>query len=192
MSADTPWLVLIDLQVVFADPDSPWATPGFDDILPAVHRMVEAAGERTTYTRFIAPEVVDGAWRAYYEEWPFALQPPSSPTYQLIDQLSPGDRPVVSLPTFGKWGQELDQAVAGSRDIVLAGVSTDCCVISTTLSAADAGVHVRVVGDACRGLSDQDHRRALDVMRLYAPLVEVIDTETAVRLLAEGPPGTAR
>lgn len=184
MGADTPWLVLVDLQVVFADPDSPWGTPGFHEILPAVHRLVDAAGERTAYTRFIAPEVADGAWRAYYEQWPFALQPPSSPTYQLVDDLSPGDQPVVSLPTFGKWGDELDRAVEGSREVVLAGVSTDCCVLSTVLSAVDAGVHVRVVADACRGLSDEDHRRALDVMRLYAPLVEVTDTDRAAGFLA--------
>lgn len=184
MTADTRWLVLVDLQVVFADPDSPWATPGFDEILPAVQRLVAAAGERTAYTRFVAPEVVDGAWRAYYEQWPFALQPPSSRAYQLVDGLAPGDQPVVSLPTFGKWGDELDRAVQGSRDIVLAGVSTDCCVLSTALAAADAGVRVRVAEDGCRGVTYGDHERALDALRLYAPLVEITDIATAVDLLA--------
>lgn len=186
MPTEDPWLVVVDMQVVFADPDSPWGTPGFDEILPAVHRLVEAAGERTAYTRFIAPETVAGAWGAYYEQWPFALQPASAPLYQLVDALEPADRPVVSLPTFGKWGGELDRAVGGSREIVLAGVSTDCCVLSTALAAADAGVRVLVAGDACRGVSDEDHARALDVLRLYAPLVEVTDTPTAVGVLATG------
>ncbi len=90
----------------------------------------------------------------------------------------------ASLPTFGKWGDELDRAVQGSRDIVLAGVSTDCCVLSTALVAADAGVRVRVAQDACRGLTAEDHERALDALRLYAPLVEITDTATAVDLLA--------
>ena len=57
--------------------------------------------------------------------------------------------------------------------MVLTGVSTDCCVISTALAAADAGVHVRVVADACAGLSADDHRRALEAMALYAPLIEI-------------------
>ena len=57
--------------------------------------------------------------------------------------------------------------------LVLAGVSTDCCVLSTAVAAADAGVEVRVVADACAGLDDDSHAKALDILRLYAPLVEV-------------------
>jgi nicotinamidase-related amidase len=84
--------------------------------------------------------------------------------------------PVVTEPTFGKWGTSL-QAVTGHRPhLVLTGVATDCCVLSTALAAADAGARVTVVADACAGSSDADHARALDVMRLYAPLVTVVDT----------------
>ena len=57
---------------------------------------------------------------------------------------------------------------------MLAGVSTDCCVLSTALAAADAGVPVRVVADACAGVDDESHRQALDILRLYGPLVEVV------------------
>ena len=59
----------------------------------------------------------------------------------------------------------------GAGTIVLTGVSTDCCVLSTALAAADAGVAVRVVADACAGASEADHQRALDAMALYAPLI---------------------
>jgi nicotinamidase-related amidase len=47
-------------------------------------------------------------------------------------------------------------------------------VLSTAVAAADAGVPVRVVGDACAGVSDTGHRAALDVLALYTPLVEVV------------------
>jgi nicotinamidase-related amidase len=57
--------------------------------------------------------------------------------------------------------------------VVLAGVSTDCCVLSTAIAAADAGVRVSVVQDACAGLSTADHQRALDAMALYGPLIEI-------------------
>ncbi|HET7328894.1 MAG TPA: isochorismatase family protein [Nocardioidaceae bacterium] len=178
--ADSGWLVVVDMQAIFADPDSPWATPGFEQIVAPVQRLVDAAGDRVAYTRFVAPEVASGAWRRYYEQWPFALQPPTAPAYQIVDALAPRDRPVVSLPTFGKWGADLDSATHGSGDVVVVGVSTDCCVLSTALGAADAGVRVRVVGDACRGLSDGDHQRALDAMALYAPLIEITDTATVL------------
>lgn len=174
MPAEEPWLVVVDLQVVFADPDSLWATPDLDGALPAVRRLVDAFGERVAYTRFVAPDVVEGAWRGYYEQWDFALQPPDAPLWDLV--LPSGEHPVVTLPAFGKWGPELDAAVQGSRDVVLAGVSTDCCVLSTALGAADAGVRVRVAADGCRGVTEADHQRALDAMALYAPLIEVTDS----------------
>ncbi|HWT33381.1 MAG TPA: isochorismatase family protein, partial [Microbacterium sp.] len=62
-------------------------------------------------------------------------------------------------------------------------VSTDCCVLSTALGAADAGVRIRVAADACAGLSDADHQRALDAMALYAPLIEISDSTEILREL---------
>ena len=56
---------------------------------------------------------------------------------------------------------------------MLAGVSTDCCVLSTALAAADAGCTVEVVADACAGSSDEAHERALAAMALYAPQIIV-------------------
>jgi hypothetical protein len=35
-------------------------------------------------------------------------------------------------------------------------------------------VHARVISDACAGLSEADHRRALDTMALYQPFLEVV------------------
>jgi nicotinamidase-related amidase len=46
-------------------------------------------------------------------------------------------------------------------------------VLSTALAAADAGVEVLVVADACAGVDDSYHAQALHVMDLYRPLVRV-------------------
>jgi nicotinamidase-related amidase len=167
------WLVVVDLQHVFGDPDSPWLAPGFAEVRPRVAQLAGAFGDRVVHTRFVAPERPQGAWQAYYEQFPFALQPPDAPLYALVDD--PGNRPVVSATTFGKWGPDL-AAVVGDGPLTVTGVATDCCVISTVLPAADAGVPVRVVTDACAGSTDDDHDRALRVMGLYAPLVELTTT----------------
>jgi nicotinamidase-related amidase len=171
-----PWLVVIDMQRIFGDPTSQWATPGYASIEPTVARLVRAFGSRVIFTRFVAPERPTGAWIPYYELWPFALVPENDPLYELTDGLAFDGRPVVTETTFGKWGPALNSAMAGSAEMVLAGVSTDCCVLSTALAAADAGVHVRVVEDACAGLTEGDHRRAIDAMALYAPLIEITDS----------------
>jgi nicotinamidase-related amidase len=180
--ADQPWLVVIDMQVIFGDPGSGWFTPGYPRIEPTVARLVEEFSPRVVLTRFVAPAAPTGAWIPYYELWPFALVPETDPLYALMPALRGSEHPVVSSTRFGKWGCELAEAMGGSTEMVLAGVSTDCCVISTALAAADDGVHVRVVSDACAGLSDADHQRALDAMALYAPLIEITDSAT---LLAE-------
>ncbi|WIE60062.1 cysteine hydrolase [Curtobacterium sp. MCLR17_032] len=180
------WLVVIDMQRVFTG-DSPWAAPRFAGASAAIERLLPRFRGRTVLTRFVAPAQPTGAWVPYYRDWPFALVPDEDDLYALTETfaaLAAGDLPaaravpVVTEPTFGKWGTSL-QAVTGTgadTHLVLTGVSTDCCVLSTALAAADTGVRVTVVADACAGASDVDHARALDAMRLYAPLITVVDT----------------
>jgi nicotinamidase-related amidase len=168
----TPLLVVIDMQVVFADPGSPWRAPAFAAAVPGVQALLDGFGDRAVLTRFVAPAEPVGAWVEYYRQWPFARQPPDAPLWNLVPELDAAGRPVLDAPTFGKWDARLGGRV-DDAGIVLAGVSTDCCVLSTALAAADAGTRVRVAADACAGASDEDHRRALDAMALYAPLVTV-------------------
>jgi nicotinamidase-related amidase len=176
-------LVVVDMQQVFGDPASEWFTPRFSEAEAVIARMLPAFGDRVIFTRFVAPEHPEGAWVPYYEQWPFALVPPDDPLYDLVLAFRGTGHTVVTEPTFGKWGPDLRAALAGSDDIVLAGVSTDCCVLSTALGAADAGVRVRVAADACAGLSDTDHQRALDAMALYGPLIEITDSTGALEAL---------
>lgn len=179
-SGGEPVLVVIDMQVVFGDPKSQWFTPGYPRIEPTVGRLVDAFGPRVVFTRFVAPEKPTGAWIPYYEQWPFALVPADDPLYDLMPAMVSDGCKVVSSTAFGKWSDDLADAMGDSGEMVLVGVSTDCCVLSTALAAADAGVHVRVVQDACAGLSDVDHQRALDAMSLYGPLIEIVDAATVL------------
>jgi nicotinamidase-related amidase len=174
------WLAVIDMQRVFAEPDSPWLAPRFGEIVAPVRRLAAAFGARVTFTRFVAPKTPAGAWRRYYQQWPFALQPPGARLYEIVDDFAPG--PTLDATTFGKWGPEL-AGRAGSGPLVLAGVSTDCCVLSTALAAADAGMPVLVAADACAGATDTTHAQALDLMRLYSPLIEVVTVADLI-----GPP----
>jgi len=174
MSTAPGHLAVIDMQRVFAEPDSPWATPRFDEAAAGVRRLLPAFGDDVTFTRFLAPEKPEGAWRAYYDQWPFALQPPDAPLWRLTDEFAGRARHFVDAPTFGKWTPALAGRVPLTGRLVLAGVSTDCCVLSTALAAADAGAEVLVVADACAGVDDDSHAKALHVMDLYRPLIRVV------------------
>ncbi|MDT4988949.1 MAG: hypothetical protein QOI74_3043 [Micromonosporaceae bacterium] len=170
----TRHLLVIDMQRVFGDPASPWFAPRFDEILAPVDRLVAAYGAEATFTRYVAPASPVGAWQEYFEQWPFALQPPDADLYALVDRYA--GRPTLDATTFGKFGPVL----SGYDELVVAGVSTDCCVLSTVLPAADAGVKVRVAADACAGATDESHRHALELMALYAPLVEITSVDALV------------
>ena len=178
--AQQGWLVVVDLQHVFGDPGTPWTTPRFDEIRPRIRSLVEAFGERVVFTRFVVPEEPVGAWVDYYKEYAYFTEPHAIPLFQLSED--PGDRPVVDAPTFGKWVPAVAELV-GAGPVTVAGVATDCCVLSTVLPAADAGVAVRVVSDACAGADDEAHDDTMRILACYAPLVEVT---TTAEVLAEG------
>ncbi len=168
-----PWLVVVDAQNVFADPASPWAAPRFAEIVPVVQRLITAYAPRVVFTRFVAPTQPTGAWVDYYADWPFALAPPDSDLYAIVPELAGHVGHVETRTTFGKWDAGLDAATEHSGRLVLVGVSTDCCVLTTALGAADAGVQVEVIVAGCAGASDPDHERALAAMELFAPLITV-------------------
>jgi nicotinamidase-related amidase len=172
---DDARLVVVDMQHVFADPASAWATPGYADASAGIRRLLPAFRGRTVFTRFVAPERPAGSWAPYYRAWPDQLRPADDPIWDLTPELDAEGAPVVSATTFGKWGPDLAAATGDAEHLVVTGVSTDCCVLSTALAAADAGRFVTVPADACAGLSAVDHRRALDAMALYAPLITISD-----------------
>jgi nicotinamidase-related amidase len=176
-SADGAWLVVVDMQNVFGDPDSDWTTPRFGEAAGQIRRLAEAFGERTVFTRFVAPERPTGSWEPYYEQFPFALRPPSDPLYEITEVLGPLAHTTVEAHTFGKWNDDLAAIVGQEPHLVVCGVATDCCVISTVLPASDAGATVTVATDACAGSNDENHQKALDVMGLYQPLVRFATTD---------------
>jgi nicotinamidase-related amidase len=178
-------LAVIDMQRVFADPASPWAAPRYADAAAGVRSLLPAFADRVTFTRFLAPAKPAGAWRDYYDQWPFALQPPDAGLWDLTDDFTGLAGHVMNTTTFGKWTPELAGRVGPDARLILAGVSTDCCVLSTALAAADAGTEVLVAADACAGAEDDSHVRALRVMDLYRPLIRVT---TVADVLAEHAP----
>lgn len=190
MSAPRTVLAVIDMQNVFGEPGSEWKTPRFEEVVEPIARLVDAYGPATVFTRFVAPEKPEGSWVPYYEDWPFALQPADAPLWDVWSAYreqaadAARDGRVVSATTFSKW-EQLRPIVGPHGRLVLCGVSTDCCVLSTALAAADEGIEVRVVEEGCAGVDDESHAAALHVMNLYAPLVKTISLEEGLALAAE-------
>ncbi|WP_232549408.1 cysteine hydrolase family protein [Propioniciclava soli] len=167
-----PWLVVIDPQRIFADPASDWGSPMWPDAAAVIVDLLPRYAGRTVVTRWVPPRRRPGSWEAYMAAWPFAGRPPTDPAFALVDALVGVDAVVVDAPTFGKW-DALRPVVGETPELVLTGVATDCCVISTALPAADAGATLTVLTDACAGSTPENHAAALQVLGLYPPQITV-------------------
>lgn len=176
------WLFLIDFQPVFADPASPWFTPGTREIYPRLSPLVERwFGERVLFTRFVPPgDAPQGSWVPYYRDWPFALT--ADPAIWELDAPWKGGREIAAA-TFHKWTDEARQILRDADEIVVGGVSTDCCVLNTVMAALDDGAHLRLLSDACAAGTAEIHDMAVALMALRAPQLRV---STIAEALAEG------
>ncbi len=174
-----PWLVIIDPQRIFAEPGSGWASPMWPDAVANIKRLAAAHAGRVVVTRWVAPTAAQrhGSWASYMTAWPFADKAPDDPAFDVVAELADLDAHVISEPTFGKWRHQLTALLGPDPTFVLAGVSTDCCVISTALPAADAGATITVATDACAGSTPENHAAALAVLGLYPPQITLATTD---------------
>ncbi|MFJ4169658.1 cysteine hydrolase family protein [Paenarthrobacter sp. NPDC089714] len=168
-------LVVVDMQRAFRDAGQ-WQVPRYEEIVPVISRLQENIGPHTVFTRFVRDQQENGAWSAYYQRWDQMRFPPEAAAWDITMDV-PGTATVVDAPTFSKWGPELAALVPAGSEMVLTGVATDCCVLSTALGAVDAGRFVTVVSDACAAVSDAAQEQTLALLKLLSPLCEVLTSE---------------
>lgn len=170
------WLVVIDPQIIFGQPPSPWAAPRFADAMDTICSIAPRFGERVLVTRWVPTRPYVGSWRTYFKRWSFADLPADDQLFDLVPAAANLSLlPTIDVPTFSKWGAQLRTMLGPTPNLVLAGFSTDCCVLATALAAVDAGASVRVVGDACAASSEVIQTAALTILANYDPQIRVID-----------------
>lgn len=169
-------VIAIDMQEVFRAPESQWHVPGYDSAAQRVTALTEHFGDRVIWTKFVRDPEEKGSWEHYYGRWNECRQDPDSAAWNLTLPVADNHR-VVSLPTFSKWGEALAEMTAESEVLVVCGVATDCCVISTVLGAVDAGKSVILVEDACAGITQEAHDQAIALMDLLTPMVTIMSAE---------------
>jgi len=167
-------LVVIDMQRAFRQ-EGQWHVPRYDHAAGTIARLASAGFEPIT-TRFVPDPTEPGSWSAYYDRWSSMRLDPADSIWDLeLPGVEAGSS--IDLPTFTKWGEELARLIPVGGELILAGVATDCCVLSTALGAADAGRYVTVVEDACAGQNDEAHDQAISLMRLLSPMINVLNSE---------------
>lgn len=173
------WLLVIDMQLAFSSPESPWFVPGYEACAANVARLVDAFGDCVLFTRFVPPLEPSGSWRSYYAKNTFALDPQNRTLWEL-DPRWHGNRSVASH-RFAKW-HEASPLVPPNTELVMCGVATDCCVLGTAIEANDDGRAVRLTTDACAAASDELHDAAVTVLSDRAGLLQLTDTNSEILL----------
>ena len=175
---DPEWLIVIDMQRAFGTAGSVWNAPGFHAIAPRIERLMAAYGERVILTRYVPPDPIEGAWRAYFAAFPSMRLPADDPAWD-ITLAHPAAARIETRVTFGKWDAGIAAIVGPDAPIALCGATTECCVLATALAAADAGHAVRVFEDACTGATPELHQKAIALMAAFAPVIQITSDPTS-------------
>lgn len=110
------------------------------------------------------------------------------PGCDFVDELKPlPDEPVIDQPGFGKLhGSGLLDLLQTNRitHLILAGVTTQCCVHSTLREAVDAGYWCLTVADCCASPLQKWHDAALELIasenHLFGSICDLQDVEAGL------------
>lgn len=181
----------IDMQLLFADPDSPWCVPWLGRVLPQVDALSRRHPERSIFTRFIPPrrpEEMAGAWCDYYRRWQAMTQQHLDrrllelvePLAQHVPPAHLCDKAVYSAfgnPRLLPWlrSQAIDT-------LIVSGSETDVCVLATIMAALDLGFHIVLPTDALCSVSDSTHEALLLLYRQrFTQQITTTTTEQVLR-----------
>jgi len=185
-------VLVIDIQVDFAAPDGALAQyVDMATVQPAVvaaERLVAAARAAGTPVIFVglftAPETDSATWKERMRrrggdpDNESALCRAGWPGSAFYGPQPLADEPVVRKTRYsGFVGTDLDARLKamGVDTLVVAGLTTECCVDSTVRDAFSLDYHVFVAADACAAYEADIHAASLKVMELNSAIL----TDTA-------------
>ena len=185
-------VLVVDMQVDFASPDG--VLGAFIDMgvvkpaLAAAEKLVAAARTAGVPVVFVGlwttPETDSAAWnerlrrRGGNPDVDAALCRGGEKGSEFYGpQPAPGEPVVRKTRYSGFVGTDLDQRLRdmGVDTLVVAGLTTECCVDSTVRGAFDLDYHVFVAADACAAYEADMHAASLKVMELNSAIL----TDTA-------------
>lgn len=180
----------VDMQRLFLEP-GPWYCPLGVDILPAIHRLCDHAGERSLFTRFITPTVPEeakGRWQHYYRHWHAATQAeagaeslglhPELASHAVPERIC--DKTTHDAFLDADFAQRI--ATQAPSALVLSGIETEVCVLATALSAVDLGYRTVIATDAVTSSVPEAHAACL--AQIYPRFDQQIELATVDTILA--------
>ena len=172
-------LLVIDMQNVYTKGQE-WACKGIEHASASILRLLNSQKtKQVIFTQYLATEHPDGVWKEYNkvnaavnsDPWLNEMMPEFLPWVKT--------HPVYTKSVYSSFAvPEVVKAAKKARRLVISGVVAECCVLSTVLSAIDAGCKVIYLTDAVAGLSEASRTETEKIVSYFAPLhTELMTTE---------------
>lgn len=178
--------LVVDMQELFRS-HSEWGTPALTRIIPAIERLAKARPAQAYFSRFIPARnagEAEGAWHRYYRRWSSVTLDALDPgMVDIVPELRPLATRLVDKTGYSAMGNPaFRQAALAAGCLIVSGVETDVCVLSTVMEAMEAGVRIILPTDALASSSDVCHDRALGI--LHDRFDDQIELGTVDQILA--------
>lgn len=181
VTGGSAWLMVVDMQFAFSDKGSSWFMKGYERARLATLDILPFFADRVIYTRFTPPAEEVGGWIPYYERWDEFTRkraPLPEAAEGSVWDIDLGDdviRHVLDAPTFSKWiPDRLPHEALESRELFVAGVALECCVLATVLAAIDDSMRVYVVEEAVAASSEAAEEATMTILRGRSPQVSIV------------------
>ena len=162
-------LLVIDMQNAYTA-EGPWTCPNMARATEQIIALIESGRfSEVIFTRFDAPQDPVGTWKDYNvinrevneDVWMNEMVPELAP---YLTQYSVFSKSTYSSMTVPEIREAAEQCTARGGSVVLTGVVSECCVLSTAFEAIDLGCPVVYITDACAGCSDDLEAAVVSVL----------------------------
>jgi ureidoacrylate peracid hydrolase len=195
IAPDRTALVVIDCQVDFGSPDGEMARRGKDMTAPQAavakaQSLVEAAraaGVKVAFVRLLAHPggenriICEAKQRSGDDEPDLCVEGTRGADF-IGPQPQPGDMLVskTHFSAFARTGLAEQLHGQGIDTLVLAGLTTECCVASSAWDGFEQDFHIFIAADACAAYEPDLHRHALQALEMSgATIVSSADAAAA-------------
>ena len=172
-------LLVIDMQNVYTKGQE-WACEEVEKASDSILRLLNSrALSQVIFTQYLATKHPEGVWKEYNKVNAAVNADPW--LNEMMSEFLPYTKkyPIYTKSVYSSFAipQVRELAKHASR-IVISGVVAECCVLSTALSAIDAGCKVIYLTDAVAGLNATSQKEAENILSYLSPLhTELMTTQ---------------
>jgi len=166
-----PLLLIIDVQNAY-DQNQPWECPNITQAVENIKLIAKSKITDNIYaTAYIAPTHPQGVWKDYNEKYSDINKDPyANEIISSVKALCPSDH-IYTKSTYSAMKiADMAEVAMNAPYVIVTGVTTGCCVLSTVMDLIDMGIYVYLVKDATAGSSIECEQAVWTTLKGLSPL----------------------